>query len=457
MLEVPLTSEQAWFLNVIYPEVWNPNRWTMTALYQLPHDVDCRTVEDAVRDIWNAHSSLRATFSHSRDGWRQRIAERPEAVPFRRFDARAIPRDQTRIVAEQIAVEVSRMVNVEAGRLARFALVVPGAGDPPYLVMSIHHLVVDGISFEILERDLEAAYKSRSSGKVFASNSLPFEEYANKIQEFSKSSELERELKHWIDLPWEDLTRIPTRAPTYNVDSVRNARNQSVNIPVDAANRIAYEVPRDLGATAQDLLIAAAVDSVTSLSGRDLCVKIVHNGRVITCDSPVENHRRESDARSHLLHPRVANTVGWLATCGAVVLPSRGEHDAATYIKRIRDAMRSIPNNGISFGLLRWVGRPDLMRERIDANAWGPQLQFNFVGRSRKEEPDRFLRRLSVPSEESYSAHSTPPELGVIAQFYDQGLRTIWSYDRHLHEESMINSFTSRFRDALWEYSKIGE
>ncbi|MEV5685864.1 MULTISPECIES: condensation domain-containing protein [unclassified Streptomyces] len=455
-MEVPLTSEQAWFLDVIHPALWNPNLWTLTRLYKMPHDVDRRTLEGAIHDIWNSHSALRAQFEHRHDGWRQRIVDRSDSVPIRHFDARTIPRDQLRTVATQIAAEVGRMVNVDSGTLARFAVVDPGADESPYLVVAAHHLVADGISLSLLERDLQAACTMRSSGKHFTSNSVPFEEYAHRIQEFSRSGELEGELDHWLNLPWGDLTRIPTRTPDYHADSVRQVCSQDIDIPADTATRLAQEIPKILEVTEQELLLAAVADSVTSLTGRDICIKVVHNGRAITYGSASGNDDHEKAVRRHLLPPRVFNTVGWLATCGVVVLPRRGECDAATYMQRVRDAIRSVPNSGISFGLLRWLGHPDRMRRHIDDKGWGPQVHFNYFGQAPKKRDDRTFQRLRLPFEETYSTHTGAPELNVRAQFHDEGLRMSWLHDGYLHEKSMVDTFMSRCRDALLEYSTIG-
>ncbi|MEE1742640.1 condensation domain-containing protein [Streptomyces sp. BE147] len=455
-MEVPLTSEQAWFLDVIHPELWNPNLWTLTRLYKMPQEVDCPTLEGAIHDIWNAHSSLRAQFERRHDGWHQRIADRSDSVPLRSFDASTIPRDQLRTVATQIAAEVGRMVDVDSGTLARFAMVDPGGDESPYLVVAAHHLVADGISLSLLERDVEAACKLRSAGKRFKANAVPFEEYANRIQEFSRSDELEGELDHWVNLPWEDLTRIPTRFPSYHTDSVRQVCSQDIDIAAGTATRLAYEIPKILEVTEQELLLAAVAESVTSLTGRDLCIKIVHNGRAITYGSASGDSDGETTVRRHLMPPRVFNTVGWLATCGVVVLPRRGECDAATYIQQVRDAIRCIPNSGISFGLLRWIGHPDRMRRHIDEKGWGPQVHFNYFGQASQKRNNRTLQRLQLPSAEAYSTHTGAPELNVRAQFRDEGLRVSWLYDRHLHEKSLVDTFMSRCRDALSEYSAIG-
>ena len=77
-----------------------------------------------------------------------------------------------------------------------------GPPGPGLLLLVIHHLVVDGVSWRILADDLEEGYRRLAAGEApaFPPKTTAFRDWAVRLAEHARSAELARELPLWLAL-----------------------------------------------------------------------------------------------------------------------------------------------------------------------------------------------------------------------------------------------------------------
>src|SRR6185503_18508751 len=95
--------------------------------------------------------------------------------------------------------------------ILRAALFERGAGKTGRLLLVAHHLVVDGVSWRILLEDLALSYAASIAGEAA---SLPpkttsFQEWAQRLRAYARSSEVTAELSTWLSLPFAEARKIP--------------------------------------------------------------------------------------------------------------------------------------------------------------------------------------------------------------------------------------------------------
>src|SRR5260370_5823961 len=116
------------------------------------------------------------------------------------IDHSSIKRRQQGKVMERAAEELQRSLDLENGPILRVTLFEKGRHQPHGLLLVIHHLVVDGVSWRILLEDLQKGYRELERGENmdFGSKSTSFKEWAEALKEYAQSEEINSELDYWL-------------------------------------------------------------------------------------------------------------------------------------------------------------------------------------------------------------------------------------------------------------------
>jgi non-ribosomal peptide synthase protein (TIGR01720 family) len=123
-------------------------------------------------------------------------------------------------------------------------------------------------------------------------------------------------------------------------------------------------------------------------------------------------------------------------------------------LKKVKEQLREIPDNGIGYGLLRHLN--PATAGRLAAHP-APQIAFNYFGRSPQPEPADWAP--AAREEADALGPSTHPRLGMVhaievnAQTRDlpggPELSATWTYAGGLFTEDEIADLAGRWRDAL--------
>ncbi|GGM06075.1 non-ribosomal peptide synthetase [Dactylosporangium sucinum] len=255
-----------------------------------------------------------------------------------------------------------RRLAPEAGRMLQ-AVWFPAAGR---LLLVAHHLVVDGVSWRILAGDLAAAWASVARG---ARPELP--PVGTSLRGWARglaatARDRSAELPYWLSIvdgpAWSLGAGSPERA------TVAGQREHVVRLSTEDTRPLLTAVPEAFHAGVQDVL----------LTGLALAVRAWRPERPATAGSGVllrlEGHGREE----HLVPGSdLTRTVGWFTTEYPVCLDPGGD-DAAAALKRVKEQLRAVPDNGAGYGLLRYLN-PDTAARLAAAPA--PEILFNYLGR----------------------------------------------------------------------------
>lgn len=146
-----LLPMQEWFFEQNFDE---PNHWNQSMWFDLGEPIDLDRLERALAAVVDHHDSLRAVFTETELGWIQRIAESVPLVRVQEFtnlSDDAIP---------AITKSIESGMDIEGGKLVGAGL-FRGAGQDR-LFLTIHHLVIDGVSWRPIIEDLTAAYQGQA-------------------------------------------------------------------------------------------------------------------------------------------------------------------------------------------------------------------------------------------------------------------------------------------------------
>ncbi|MER7732686.1 condensation domain-containing protein [Streptomyces erythrochromogenes] len=223
---------------------------------------DVAAFATALTSLVARHSILRTRYAEHGGEPHQEVLPTPHTVPVHVVDTDAA---QT---AELLRRETARPFDLAAGDAVR-ALVLRHGPQDHTLLLTFHHIAMDGASLETVATELAAFYAAVTDGKV-PHTLAPAPQYADHARrEHDALPGLETELKHWGDLLADAAPpRLPRPAQAQPHTAARLAAARSV--PLAPA---VPEALRALGAQRQATLFAvsltAAFAALHRLTGDD--------------------------------------------------------------------------------------------------------------------------------------------------------------------------------------------
>ncbi|WP_143145110.1 condensation domain-containing protein, partial [Streptomyces humi] len=425
--EFPLTPIQRWFLERDLPEAWHFNQSTVL---EVAGDPDPEALRTALRAVVEQHDVLRSRFVREEGRWAGRVVPAEPADLLTVIDAAGA--DEAFLDAR--ATQVQASLDLGAGPLLRAALFERGE-QGRLLLVAVHHLVVDAVSWPVLLEDLASAYEQAAGGDsvVLPPKTTSFMRWAERLSELAGTPELAEEAAYWRRTETA-ATALPRELSGAN--AVDLARRVDVVLGAEDTERLLREVPQAFRTQINDVLLSAL-------------------GVVLTewCDAPsvvvdVEGHGRE-DVGADV---DVSRTVGWFTSVYPVALSGLADGDLGDLLRRTKEYLRAVPRKGLGYGLLRhltdWTpepGRP------------GAEVSFNYLGQSGGPGPHREgddnARRFR-PSGRSFGAdQSSQGErahlIEVNCQIADGVLEMSWTYGGEVHGEATVRRLARRYIEVL--------
>ncbi|WP_330319620.1 amino acid adenylation domain-containing protein [Streptomyces clavifer] len=240
------------------------------------------------------------------------------------------------------------------------------------LVVVVHHVVIDGVSWRVLMEDLATAWRQISSGEPV--ELPPVGTSFRRWTELLGSAAFDADRAYFRrSLPGADGP-VGRRALT-EADTVARERIRTVSVGPEVTAALLGEIPAKFHAGVNDVLLTALAVALARWR-RDL-------GQDQTfAHIELEGHGREGRfvAGAAGFEPELSRTVGWFTTLFPVTVdpgpaadPTAPSYLAAA-LKAVKEDLARVPSNGVSYGALR-----HLAGTRFDAPA--PQVLFNYLGR----------------------------------------------------------------------------
>ncbi|MFI9000578.1 amino acid adenylation domain-containing protein [Streptomyces sp. NPDC053541] len=295
---LPLSSAQRrlWFLDQY--EGGSTEYYTGSA-HRLRGPLDVPALRTALGGLLARHEALRTTFHEDAGRPVQRVhapADAPLALDER--DLTTLPEaEREKALAALLRAEVDTPFDLSAGPLFR-AVLVRRAEDDHVLVLSLHHIVSDGWSLDVLTRDLTAFYRSAVEPGTPAPDELPvqYADFAVWEQNRRESAADAGRLAHWRRLLDEvPPLALPTDRPRPDVRTTRGAVHRfALTADQTAALK---ELGRSRGATLFTTLTALTQLLLATASGsRDIALGTASAGR---------DHRQTDDLVGFFVNPVV--------------------------------------------------------------------------------------------------------------------------------------------------------
>ncbi len=353
------------------------NRFAMAMTLELPRDIDVNGLSATVEAVFDRHDVLRARLVRDDEPallvgpvGTVRVAELIRRV---RCEGRWDEPSSLEVAKAELDAAAERL-DPESGRVAEFVWFAPGAGAGRLLVV-LHHLVVDGVSWRILMADFAEAWRQVRAGRTpeLPAVGTSARRWASALQEEALSPEREAELAYWRDVLEAPNPPLGTRKFDPAVDVMSTVETVQVSLPAEITEAVLTRLPAAFNGTATDVMLAALALAVNRWRGAD--------GSTLV---RLEGHGREEDV---VPGADLSRTVGWFTSMYPARVDVRGVDfadvltggpAAGRAIKLVKEQLRGIPDKGVGYGLLRYLN-PETAEQLAGYPV--PQIGFNYLGR----------------------------------------------------------------------------
>jgi len=427
----PLTPIQHWFFE---KDLAEPHHYNQSVLLEPRETLNLSALRNAMAHLMAHHDALRFRYVRDETAWRQ-IASSTDEPACERIDLSAVPMNKQAEVLSSAAEACQASLNLAEGPLTRVVLFDRGRSQPQRLLIVIHHLVIDGVSWRILLEDLETAYRQLIAG---ASAQLPakttsFARWAQYLSEHVRQPGQRSDLDLWLADAEAEVAVLPTDGPG-GPNTLESERKVDLSLSMAETHALVHQVPKAYNTRIEDLLLTALAQACFQWTGHPV-LRIA-----------LERHGRE--ALTERLD--VSRTVGWFTSLHPVRLDLRGVTSDGEALKTVKEQLRRPPIGGLGYGLWRYLSGERAVVSQLQ-RCPEPELCFNYLGHfDQTFAPTTLFRATSEPQGSSRSPRNIRRySLEISGRIVGNQLRLVWRYSKRLHQSETIERLATSHLNAI--------
>ncbi|QYK66197.1 MULTISPECIES: non-ribosomal peptide synthetase [Paenibacillus] len=355
---VRFTPIQHWFF---LKKLTDKHHWNQSVLFYNPARYEPEVLFNVLKTLVEHHDALRMTYQMEDGILKQMNMDmNPEAFSFNILN---VPHeDEEQFIINQIS-EIQGSKNLERGPLVHLELFRSKVGD--HLLLSIHHLVMDGISLRILIEDLTKSYEQLIEGRqvVLQEKTDSFQRWAEALENYSCSEEVVKQIPYWLDFEARvNQESILWKRELVQRSTQRNKRNLKFALSKENTKWLLGQAHHAYNTDINDVLISALGMALNDwLEIRQIVINMESHGRT-----------------DILPDMNITRTVGWFTSQCPVLLCMHDPDDLSEWITKTKENLRTIPNKGLDYEVLKYLS-PERLRAPLIFSI-EPEINFNYLG-----------------------------------------------------------------------------
>ena len=308
--------------------------------------------------------------------------------------------------------------------------------DTNRLVLIIHHLAVDAVSWRILLEDINIAWAQHHNGQpiTLPTGGTSFQRWAAQLAEHARLPAVVNQADTWRQVA---MTPAALPRPKPETDTYATAGHLTAELDAETTRQLLIDVPAAFHAGIQDILLIAFALA---------CNEFSHStGAPVGID--VEGHGRYEDVTTDA---DLSRTVGWFTTKYPVSLAVgglrwaqlvAGDAVVGPIVKRAKEQLRALPDP-LTCGLLRYLNTDVALPD------YDPTIGFNYFGRLGAPEASEDLWRIAQDgvTVSTYAAavpmplaHTVELNAGTVDTGTGPSLRADWTWAPSVLDHAQID------------------
>ncbi len=426
--EFPLTPIQHWFFE---QKLREPQQWNQNRLLAIREHTHTDALAKAINKLVSHHQVLRLCFPIINDKRVQQIGTQGKSelnvAPITNLDGQAL---DARVA--DIASQNQRKLQLSQGPLILFTLLKTPVAHPDLLLITSHHLLVDAISWQILEQNLTTLYDQAKANLPLsliqsAASYLDWVDYLPNLAKRSKP-----ETNFWAAQTTPHSNDIPKDWQRIKTPREGDAKIVKQRISEPRSKTLLTQVHENYHTTPLDFLLTALCQTCCYWAEKEeLCIGMEGHGRF--------------DPSGQFDLSRVC---GWFTSYYPLLLHYHKEPGIA--LKAVKEKVRSVPNSGLGYGLLKYLSAETEIRHRLQCQS-APQILFNFMGNIEGSQiKGGSFTPLAIEPENQRHPENSRHQCIELNVLMEQGSFSFyWRYDPHIHTWKTISQLADAYVNRL--------
>jgi surfactin family lipopeptide synthetase A len=424
--KVPLTPIQRWLFDLMPEHIHDVN-----INITLSNDDGWKQewVEQAISQMVKHHDALRTIFKQEEGEIVQFIRGTIEGLySIQSVDLRDEADESARMI--EMIHELSRHTNLYEGPLVKATIFRMKSRD--ILVISVHHLVMDDVSGNILTDDFISAYQQASTQKpiVLPPKTTSYKEWSERLQQYAASEELLQEVPYWTQLQQASIISLPKDLEQTEMMTLGDMEVELITLNAVETAKLFEITEQGVQAEPYEVLLTALGLTISTWSRQD---HVFIN---------LERHGREEIMEE----ANVSRTIGWFNAHSPVLLPMTTT-DWQEAKHRVTEILRKVPNKGIGYSILKYLAPSKA--SQLPCFKLQPEISFNYHGRVDQSLGTQFKQSVHMIGNSFSDKFPVPFTLYINAIVLDGELQFRFGYSRLMYKQQTIQSLSEQFKEQL--------
>ncbi|MBB6498037.1 non-ribosomal peptide synthase/polyketide synthase [Pedobacter cryoconitis] len=426
--ESGLLPIQQWFFDMGTPSV---SHFNQHLLLTVPKNIASSVISDAILQLVNYHDALRFTYAKKADGnWEQHYGNHKGELEI--VNLKDIQITNLAAAVKDYGQSKQSSLDIEQGIIFRAVLfLTPTEEQENRLLLLVHHLAVDGVSWRILLEDLSLLIKQPGQPvlTVLGSKTASYRQWYNALKQYGQQYAVRNQQTYWTDVV-KHYIPLPTDHVYTERLALTDTGTKVAKLNSRDTQRLLQEVPKAYHTEINDVLLCALAMALSEWSG----IHFISVG--------LEGHGRE-DMMPGL---DTSRTVGWFTNLYPVSLEIQEGKDSGYQLKSIKEQLRKIPEKGMSYGILKYLDKLDTLQKE---DPWN--VVFNYLGQldnmvSQSSELGMATEQAGNSLAEDYPISD---KLSVNTMIQGGELFLDWSYSSKHYEADSIERLCGLYMEHL--------
>lgn len=423
--EVPLTPIQKSFFSW---NLRNPSHFNQSVMLKYCRRFDKSVLKEVLSEIIAHHDMLRVVYSNSK----QKILSIKDRdwVNILEFDLSDRSDKEFENVVFEKGTIIQKGMDLVNGPLIKTVIFRTHESD--YLMICIHHLIVDGISWRILIEDIINGYVQyeRERKITLPKKTASYLTWSKSLLDYSSSEELQKEIPYWNSIN-QSIAELSLDGDIESHDANDGEEQITIMFSREQTEKLLYEAGNAFHTEINDLLLTALGHAFYKWCKKK---KIgLH----------LEGHGREKLNKDI----ETDRTVGWFTSVYPVIVEV--SESIENSIIQTKEMLRRIPQNGIGYGIIQYRGTCK-SEEKVD-------LCFNYLGQWNNETYD--TRDITITDVKCGPNIAAENKLNNSITFNSQIMEGVLTvsiiYDKGKYSASVIRKLGCHYEKALNEIIDI--
>ncbi len=408
----PLTPIQKWFFS---QQLASPNQFNQSVLLNINSNVSEGQLADALNAVIAKHRVLTLKFERQGEDWRQHL---PEHYPAVEISTIHINNDDQQCGYEH---QIQQSLDIEQGKLVAAVLWVD-ENQRSRLLLVIHHLVIDAVSWQSLLADLDTACKQLLSGRAIQ---LPAtgSHWGDWVEAVStQQANIKR--RDNVNDDWRQPSLFHSMALPEQQVREASRRLYTERFSAYLTQQLIDKGLRHWNMPMHEILLSALAITLAEFS---------RNNRLTI---HIESHGREHDALD------LTRSIGWFTALYPLTLTIDSPPVSAQALKALKSQMDAVPGLGGEYGLLNYA-------DNHYPQQYGSVL-FNYLGRTDKLLAEDNMFQFARPLQLYRGADNRFCfSLEVNARLSQEGLLIDFGYSDQMFSREQISQLSGRLKSFM--------